>query len=147
MSLPTEIRSTLPPDLHVLADTEYPGVGQAFDAVVSLDPLFGSGVRLTDAHVYEFVPARWPEAADSGARFVLVLNSSLTKTVAAAVADGDEVNERHYDAQSMRRAELAANAAEEAAVARAFRGTGPVPAVVVWSDDPRVERLGLPTYR
>lgn len=146
MSLPTLIRAAHPPYLHVLADCSSLDAGHVFDVAVALDPLFGSALRLTDAHVYEFVPARWPEAADSGAQFVLVLNPSLAKTVAAAVAAADEVNERHYDAKSMRRAELAENASGEAAVARAFRGTDPVPAIVVWSDDPRVERLGLPTY-
>ena len=150
MPLPTTVQSVNSPDMHVLADTGTFAPGYVFDVVVALDPLFRSSVRLTQARVKQLVPERWPEAAGSGAAVVLVLDSHLVQTVPGVVADPTLIDcgEDGYAAEPLyrRRVELAENAAEEAAVARAYRGTVPVPAVVIWSDDPHVERLGLSTH-
>lgn len=149
MSLPTQIQSVNSPDIHILANAGMIAPGHVFDAVVALDPLFRSSLRLTQACVKQLVPERWPEAAGSSAEVVLVLDSHLAQTVDGVLANPAWVDpgEDGYAADIVyrRRVELAENAAEEAAVARAFRGTGPIPAVVIWSDDPRVERLGLST--
>ena len=148
MSMTTPISAVHKPQIHLLGDVDCVDHGRVFDVVVSTDSLFHGSLRLSEAHAHWLSPAHWPEEAESGARFVIVLNSALALTVAGTVAravasDGDN----YRDLKAVRRAELAENAAEEAAVARAFRGTEPMPAVVIWSDDPRTERLGLPSFR
>ena len=140
------MRAVVAPYLHVLAGTDWLESGSVFDTVVALDPLFGGSLRITEGRVHALDPALWPEWAGSGAQHIVVLQSSLVQTIAGAVAstvtwDGEN-GDQYREPSAMRRAELAENAAEEASVARAFRGTEPTPIVAIWSDDPRTERLG-----